>query len=422
MSLKDMFSAGSRQKWLLASFAAETLCATYCLKINAFTAVITIIYFLAGIAIAVLITSFPQIKKPIPIQIRFKAVSSWFKLIIFIIAIVIACFVSRYWFDLIPLDPDYADMLPVIKVMDQRLIAGQWTHMYDNIPEIWNGTRPIYLPAMWLPFTPAILFHFDMRWITTGCLIGIFSLFLFMLDFDKKKFSSFLLLVIGAIFFWWLMGEDEAHGFLSMSEEGIVALYYVFLVMAISSGNIVSIGIATSLCMLSRYALIGWIPAFILYLLLNQKKRELIIFVITGMICFLVLFVLPFGWRAFVQLSQLPGYYIEFAKKVWENSREVFWLSLGFAKFFGPANAGLQHTILIVLKFIVPLFFVVIYFKRNKQKKIANIPLASLKISLVFFYNFIDVPYLYLFYTSSFVSLIIVARLMQSPETILKIK
>jgi hypothetical protein len=30
-------------------------------------------------------------------------------------------------------------------------------------------------------------------------------------------------------------------------------------------------------------------------------------------------------------------------------------------------------------------------------------------LSVVVFYNFIDVPYLYLFYTSSFVSLLIVA-------------
>ena len=43
----------------------------------------------------------------------------------------------------------------------------------------------------------------------------------------------------------------------------------------------------------------------------------------------------------------------------------------------------------------------------------ANIPLAALKISLVVFYCFIDVPYQYLFYTSSFVSLIALALLMR---------
>jgi len=417
-----MFSLENRKKWLLAVFAAETMCATYCLKIYAFTPVFSVVYFLSGIAFAVLITSVPDIKTVLRGPMSFSAFSSWFKLLLFIATVIIAFFVSRYWFDLIPVDPDYADMLPVIKIMDQRLIAGQWKHVYDNIPEIWNGTRPIYLPAMWLPFTPAVVFNFDLRWITTICLILIFSYFIFILDFNRNKPASFFLLLIGVILFWWLTGEDEAHGFLSMSEEGIVAFYYALLVLAISSGNIVSISIVTSLCVLSRYALIGWIPAFLLYLILNQKKRELIIFVITGIICFLVLFVLPFGWRAFVQLSQLPGYYVEFAKKVWENSREVFWMSLGFAKFFGPAKAGLLHTLLVILSFISPIVFVIICFYRNKKKRVSNIALASLKISLVFFYNFIDVPYLYLFYTSSFVSLITVALLMQSSQTVLKVK
>jgi hypothetical protein len=47
---------------------------------------------------------------------------------------------------------------------------------------------------------------------------------------------------------------------------------------------------------------------------------------------------------------------------------------------------------------------------------IANIPLAGLKLSLVIFYCFIDVPYLYLFYTSSFVSLIMLVLLIRDRQ------
>ena len=46
-----------------------------------------------------------------------------------------------------------------------------------------------------------------------------------------------------------------------------------------------------------------------------------------------------------------------------------------------------------------------------------NVPLAALKLSLVIFYCFIDVPYLYLFYTSSLVSLIILALATRDAET-----
>jgi hypothetical protein len=300
----------------------------------------------------------------------------------------------------------------VIRVMDQRFISGQWKHVYDTIPEIWNGTRPVYLPAMWLPFTPAAIFNFDPRWITAACMIFVFSSFLFILDFKKTGFAITALL-IAFLLLWWLLSENEDHGFLSLSEEGVVVLYYTLLVFAIFSGNIVAIGILTSLCMLSRYALIGWIPSFLLYLLLKKEKKKAAVFIITGIVCFLILFVIPFGWRPFAQLTQLPGYYIDFAKIVWKDSRLVFWFSPGFAKFYGPGHIVLLHRTLITLTFLVPLLFVWFCFSLIKKKKIANIPLATLKISVVIFYNFIDVPYLYLFYTSSFISLIAVGYLIR---------
>jgi hypothetical protein len=57
----------------------------------------------------------------------------------------------------------YADLLPVIQKKNQRFLEGQWHKVYDIIPDIWHGTQPVYLPAMWLSFAPAVLFGFDMR-------------------------------------------------------------------------------------------------------------------------------------------------------------------------------------------------------------------------------------------------------------------
>jgi hypothetical protein len=409
-----MFRQKHITKWLLAAFAAETLCATYGLKLAAHTAIVSIIYFAAGIFMAFLIVSTPAPKKNGVQLVSSNKLNNYSRYALFIVMVVMACIVSRFWFFTIPIDIDYADMLPVIKVMNERFVAGQWKHVYDTIPEIWNGISPVYLPAMWLPFSPAIFFNFDMRWVSVACLVFGFGVFLFRLDLSKKSFSSFIALITAGILFWWLFAENDVHGLLSLSEEGVVILYYTLLVLALFSGNIVLIGIAASLCMLSRYALIGWIPAFIIYLLLNKKRKELFVFVITGAISFLILFILPFGWNAFIRLLELPGRYVEFSGIVWKDSREVFWLSLGFAKFFGAGRAVLLHNTLIISTFVVPLIFVAFCYYRSKQKKISNIPMALLKVSLVIFYNFIDVPYLYLFYTSSFVSLIIVAFLIRA--------
>src|SRR6185437_3006803 len=84
----------------------------------------------------------------------------------------------QYWFDEMPIDITNADMLPIIKVMGDRFIAGQHSHIYDTIPWIWHGTRPIYLPAMWLPYVPAIFLGIDMRWVAIAGLLFAFIIFL----------------------------------------------------------------------------------------------------------------------------------------------------------------------------------------------------------------------------------------------------
>ena len=222
-----------------------------------------------------------------------------------------------------------------------------------------------------------------------------------------KKPRAFLL-------FWWLFADDTP-GVISVSEEGVVIAYYVFLVLALVSGNPWLTGIAASLCMLSRYALAGWIPAFLLYLLLTRKWKKAAIFSFTGAICLLFLFILPVGWPTFLRLLQLPGNYVRFAGIVWNDSPDVFSTSLGFAGLFGPRHIALLHGILVTLSFSVPALFILYCYRRSRKKgkSVANIPLATLKLSLVIFYSFIDVPYLYLFYTSSFVSLIAIALLLR---------
>jgi hypothetical protein len=162
--------------------------------------------------------------------------------------------------------------------------------------------------------------------------------------------------------------------------------------------------------MLSRYALVGWVPAYLLYLVLEKKWKSLLAVVVTGVSCFVLLFLLPVGWATFLRLAKLPGDYIAFAGRVWHDSPDVFSDAPAFAWFFGPRGIRLLHGSLLLLSFTVPSIFM--YVGRRRQRSV-NLPLAALKITLVIFYCFIDVPYLYLFYTSSFVSLIIVALLLR---------
>ena len=394
---------------LLFAFAIETLSVTWFLKIPGSAPFLAVLYGSSGIAIAWLLTGVPELTLPHLQKKWWKSPAIQHRFIIVILAGLVIWSWCRYWFDEMPIDITNADMLPIIKVMGDRFIAGQHSHIYDNIPWIWHGTRPIYLPAMWLPYVPAIFAGIDMRWIAVAGLLFSFGVFIVLYRPGLRP-AAFYLVVLAFLLFWWLVADNTA-GILSVDEEGTVIGYYVLLVLALVSGKPYLTGIAISLCMLSRYALVGWIPAYVVYLLLEKKWKDLWIITLTGILCFVLLFLLPVGWTTFIRLAGLPGDYVSFAARVWKDSPDTFSAAPAFAWFFGPRRIYLLHGLLLASSFTAPLLFVLY----RRRKRVANLPLASLKLALVIFYCLIDVPYLYLFYTSTFVSLIAVTLALSEP-------
>lgn len=392
-----------------AAFILETFCVTYALSFNALMPFISIVYFICGIAISILILFLPEAKQSFFVKEKtYYLPTLSLRIVIAVIMAVQAIYFTAKWIDDAPINFHDADMLPVIHVMARRFVGGNFSHIYDIIPEIWNGMRPVYLPAMWLPFSISVIGNFDPRWITCALLIITFTIFVFVFHpSHQKKVSPYIL---GAAFmlFWWL-STSENNGLIPYTEEGVVIFYYVLLTLCLLNGNIWLIAITTTLCALSRYAFIGWLIPFALILIYEKKRVEFFKWILTGLILGLLMTVIPFGWKPFYNLLSLPGQYVDFAARVWHDGPQVFYQNPGMAKFFGPNNIKLQHRLLIGLSFTVPFLFVILAFwlRDKKQFNIHNISLATLKLSLVIFYNFIDVPYLYLFYTSSFVSLII---------------
>ncbi|HEY4110515.1 hypothetical protein [Puia sp.] len=407
---------------LLLLFSVETLSATWFLKIPGWAPFFSLLYLSSGIAIAFGLTRCPQLRLPASVKKAWTLPVNHYRLIIVGLMALATWSWCCYWFDEMPIDITNADMLPIIKVMGERFIAGQHSHVYDIIPWIWNGTQPIYLPAMWLPYVPAIFLGLDMRWVAVAALLFSFAVFIFLYrattfsagalaEKRPRGYTPFFLGVIAFLLFWWLVADNTA-GIVSVSEEGMVIGYYVLLVLALLSGRPWLTGIAISLCMLSRYALVGWIPAYLLFLALEKKWRNLSIITLTGILCFVLLFLLPVGLDTFVRLAKLPGDYVAFASRVWKDSPDVFTTAPGLAWFFGPKKVGLLHSLLISLSFIAPMLFILAGWRLRAK----NLPLAALKLGLVIFFAFIDVPYLYLFYTSSFVSLIALTLLLRQTE------
>ena len=153
--------------------------------------------------------------------------------------------------------------------------------------------------------------------------------------------------------------------------------------------------------------MIGWVIPYLLFLILQKDYKKGIALCSTIILFFLLFFLIPFGTAPVKQLFHLPSTYVSFASRVWTGTPEVFWLNLGFAKFFGPHRTVILHETLLLCSFVVPVLFMLICLLQKKLR-LHNINLAFFKLSLIVFYHFIDVPYGYLFYTSSFVSLVMV--------------
>jgi hypothetical protein len=167
--------------------------------------------------------------------------------------------------------------------------------------------------------------------------------------------------------------------------------------------------------MLSRYSMIGWLVPCLIFFIAKKNFRKLILFALTGTVCMILFFLIPFGYQSLDRMISLPGNYVAFAKHVWEYSSEVYWLNLGMAKFYGPHRMAALHHTLIILSFGIPVLFMC-FCLIQKKWELQNINLACFKLSLLVFYQFIDVPYGYLFYTCSFVSMVIAPLILRPPR------
>lgn len=392
----------------------QVLSATYFLRIPGFAAVNSILFLLSGVAMSFLLTKLPEIRFDFSLTpTRFTTIS-WIKFGAILILLPVGYHFSRQIMDGTPVAIENADMLPIIKVMGQRFLEGDVSAVYNPIPEIWGGVQPIYPPVLWASFLPALLFDFDLRWITVlGIYASAILCFLF-LPFKRKQInlSSWGFVSALAVLLFWLHADSQ-NNVIRLTEEGVVFFYYCLLTCAVVSRNAWLIGLAAALCLISRYALVGWLPCLAFYWVVKKDYASFGKAFLAGTISVLVLLIIPFGWKTVQLFLTLPEKYIAHAQNVWDTFPDHFTKSLGMAKFFGKEHAGLLHQCLLLATFLVPLLFL-LYSLLQKKKKSNNLLLASFQLALTMFYNFLDVSYLYLYYTPVFVSLLIAALALYS--------
>ena len=380
----------------------ETLCGTYFLEFKQHMAFISIAYFISGLGIAI----FPIVSAPVQLPDR-AGLEKHFVLLNKILLWGFFAFISFYLvfearliMQSMEIDYKLSDTLPQVKAMSQRLINGE--KIYAPIREIWDGKQPPYLPMMWLPYVPAEYFGFDSRWTSVAFILaGLFLSFrLLPVKLPANPILlSFTFMSLFMLLNFLLVKDRKTIGW---TEEGVVIGYYLFLGFALARNSPVLIGIAIACCLLSRFSLFFWTPMFIVYVYLYESRRNaIVISSVVAAILFFV-FLLPFGLKQPEYFLNIPADYHVGVDRAWASNYidGVYYpYSLGVAKFLDIAHIKLLHNLHIITAAFVPLLAIAAFrFLRNKASlNQAFFGLCSLKLSLVFFYNLIEVPYFYLF-------------------------
>lgn len=323
----------------------------------------------------------------------------------------------------IPIDIHVSDIVPTIQVMNERLLSGQYP--YALIQDFGYDLSPTYLPLMWLPFVPAMVFHFDERWMAF-LIWAIAVLLLVRRVYQSSLGVSANWLLITLPFFHFILIEEGTVSTYGNTVELMIAGFYMLFALqldkikAFLSGSPLKSGAVMafflSLCLLSRYSFLLWLP--LCFVVVWIENRKLALSTAAWVLAFtLLIFVFPFLLKdPMVYLNGLK-YYSKAAQVGWEQvgNPSPLYDGMGMAGIFRDECGGemahrlatLQRWQLVVSLLAVGFCGAFWWKKRAKLQHLPLFLLGSLKLYFAFFYGFIQMPYTYLMLTPVFFSIVV---------------
>ena len=303
-----------------------------------------------------------------------------------------------------PIDPAQSDIIPSIQVFVRRWLAGEW--VYAPIQEFGYLLHPTYLPVTWLSFVPAELLNFDYRWVAFGgfCLSTLAGSGLLL----RRRAPLLVLLALLAVPLFLIQAMLQTNpGTFTNTVELLIVGFYLLLAHSIWRGPWWAQALGLAACLLSRFSLVFWVPLWILLLWQNAGKQVALRMVCLTVLLILVIYIVPFlshDWEVFGR-AQLA--YTEAAIAEWQqptaSQPEHLYRGVGLAIFFhrfAPGNlvqqiqlVRLVHASMCVVVVIAAAAY---WFGRRPQVDYRIYALLTLKVYLVTFYAFVQVPYIYL--------------------------
>lgn len=317
-----------------------------------------------------------------------------------------------------------SDVIPQILVMVNRLLNGEFP--YKPIVFSYELISP-YMPLHWMPFAIPAVLGIDLRWIE-----GIFFLLAtipYSYWIAKKQMPRIkrVFLLLAPTLPIWTFILFEYYDFV-FTVEWLIAAYYLVLAVSVLSKSTIFRTIGLILTLLSRYSILFWVPFYILSIFLfEDKKKAILISAITGA-AILLLYVVPF----MSQDPQLPykGLYHHqrASNAAWERVNEkgeirILHNGTGLGNLFNVKGLSTEQKIRslqitqlsLIFSFLVGAFFY--YRKKKNEIPLPRFLLATLKVYLVIFIIFNQLPYIYYFLPSLMISVVVFSEVWGSEQT-----
>jgi hypothetical protein len=199
--------------------------------------------------------------------------------------------------------------------------------------------------------------------------------------------------------------------------EGLLAGYYLFVAESISKRSIIPLAIGISLCLLSRYSIIFWVPLCVLLCFVAANRKNALIICLTVLLFFVAFYWFPFLRKDASIFMKGYAYHTNAAYYEWLRDLNVYggkvylFNGLGFTAYAMKFVSGDLHFKLAFYKTLhLSLCILTVsglgwYYIRSRQRYPLRVFLLfSFKVYLAVFYAFIQIPYKYLYFVPIIVS------------------
>ena len=317
------------------------------------------------------------------------------------------------------LDVSESDVIPQIGYMVKRLFEGEFP--YAAIQDWGYTLNPTYMPLQWLPFSLAEIIGIDYRWVPFSVLSVAICCYQYRLF--KNNLNPFFLFLLSCLpwAIWWMVIDDEPkiHAY---TIESLLAGYYLLLGLSLLTKKPMLIAMGITLCLLSRFSIVLWLPIFGIVMLF-ENRRDLLKIISYVAIATLLIYVFPFLVRDMEIFTNGMAHHTKAAvgewQPYWQNIGDKpyhLFRGVGLAAFFYEWVDGdmLARIKVLQLWHVISIFICVIssgafYFVYRTKIYVPVFLLACLKVYFCFFYYFIQIPYIYLMLVPLFTSILLVA-------------